>query len=530
MLSPATPKKPSRRKRFARVVLFLFAALATLLALFHAVENWRGHRAFEKFKREVETQGDTLDFRAMIPPPVPDDENFAMHPFLKPLLDYESRTKEHGTIWRDTNGSQRVNQFRLIEEHDKTNPMPRFVGVQNPEGVIKTIDLAAWQKFFRASTNYLHTAEPQSPAQDVLFALGKFDREFAELADAARRPKSRFPIHYDEPNSFGILLPQLGMMKSKVTLLNLLSAAQLAAGQTNEALATIQIAFKVSDSVKDEPLLISHLVRISCLAITLQSVAEGLAAHRWSEAQLLELEKRLGEIDLLAGYKKNMRGERNFILHGIDYVKSRPQEFSELIDDTMPGEAAGAGETLFAAASRVLGRLLVPNGWFDQNKVIFAGTVQHGLLTFADEQAHRIYPERAKDYEDEISKWRRTPYNFSSKLLLPALDRSVLRAGRLQTNLDQARLACALERHRLANGQFPEILDALVPKFVAKLPTDVITGGPLKYRREPDGRFVLYSVGLNGVDNGGTTVFKPGRKPVPDSKHGDWIWKYPARN
>ena len=44
-------------------------------------------------------------------------------------------------------------------------------------------------------------------------------------------------------------------------------------------------------------------------------------------------------------------------------------------------------------------------------------------------------------------------------------------------------LACALERYRLANGQFPETLDALVPKFVAKLPTDVITGTPLKYRR-----------------------------------------------
>ena len=69
-------------------------------------------------------------------------------------------------------------------------------------------------------------------------------------------------------------------------------------------------------------------------------------------------------------------------------------------------------------------------------------------------------------------------------------------------------MACALERCRLAQGQYPASLDALVPTWLKQVPTDLLAAGgaPLKYRREADGGFVLYSVGLNRVDDQG----KPG--------------------
>ena len=37
--------------------LFVLACLATLIGLFYAVENWRGKRAWEKCRRELEAQG-----------------------------------------------------------------------------------------------------------------------------------------------------------------------------------------------------------------------------------------------------------------------------------------------------------------------------------------------------------------------------------------------------------------------------------------------------------------------------------------
>jgi hypothetical protein len=46
-------------------------------------------------------------------------------------------------------------------------------------------------------------------------------------------------------------------------------------------------------------------------------------------------------------------------------------------------------------------------------------------------------------------------------------------------------------------------LDALVPGFLPAVPFDIMDGKPLRYR--PGGRqaYVLYSVGLDGKDDGG---------------------------
>ena len=43
--------------------------------------------------------------------------------------------------------------------------------------------------------------------------------------------------------------------------------------------------------------------------------------------------------------------------------------------------------------------------------------------------------------------------------------------------VNEAQIACALERYRLAHGEYPETLDALVPQFIEKVPHDIIGGG-----------------------------------------------------
>ena len=96
-------------------------------------------------------------------------------------------------------------------------------------------------------------------------------------------------------------------------------------------------------------------------------------------------------------------------------------------------------------------------------------------------------------------------------MLLPALSNVPLKAATAQTTTDQAALACALERFRLANGQFPERLDALASRFLSQLANDIITGEPLKYRRTGNDLFVLYSVGWNEKNDGRT----PDKPPTP---------------
>jgi hypothetical protein len=97
----------------------------------------------------------------------------------------------------------------------------------------------------------------------------------------------------------------------------------------------------------------------------------------------------------------------------------------------------------------------------------------------------------------------------------PILARTYLRPRiqRIATDLmqqqksSQVELRCAIaalaaERYRLAHGAWPPSLAALVPHYLSAVPLDLYAGKPLRLRRLGDG-LVIYSVGLDGSDNGG---------------------------
>jgi len=120
------------------------------------------------------------------------------------------------------------------------------------------------------------------------------------------------------------------------------------------------------------------------------------------------------------------------------------------------------------------------------------------------------------------------PYNVLARMVFPAFESAAIRYARGQSSVDLARIAIALERYRLANGDYPASLDALAPRFIDKVPHDLINGQPLHYRRTGEGQFVLYSVGWNDRDDGGVVgLSKSGQ--VTDYKQGDLVWRYPAR-
>src|SRR5579871_2476004 len=62
---------------------FCVAALATLIALFYAEEDWRGKRAWEQTKRDMDAKGFELEWAKHISEPVPDDQNFFKAPNMQ---------------------------------------------------------------------------------------------------------------------------------------------------------------------------------------------------------------------------------------------------------------------------------------------------------------------------------------------------------------------------------------------------------------------------------------------------------------
>jgi hypothetical protein len=72
-----------------------------------------------------------------------------------------------------------------------------------------------------------------------------------------------------------------------------------------------------------------------------------------------------------------------------------------------------------------------------------------------------------------------------------------------------AKAALSLSLYRKVHGEYPPALDALATQLIAPVPIDPCCGEPFRYVRTVDG-YRLYSVGLNGIDDGGRT-------------HEDWL-------
>ena len=182
-----------------------------------------------------------------------------------------------------------------------------------------------------------------------------------------------------------------------------------------------------------------------------------------------------------------------------------------------------------------IGRIIVPQGWYYQEELNYCQGFQLDLATSLEANKKRVSPAQVKAdtkaFEQTMSVTGFAGTKFGiilhhrlmARILLPALTRVATRAATAQTAFNQAAIACALERYRLANGHFPEKLEALAPHFISPLPDDVLTGEPYKYRLREDGRFVLYSVGWDEKDDGGV----PGKR-LFDEEKGDWVWEYPA--
>jgi len=75
---------------------------------------------------------------------------------------------------------------------------------------------------------------------------------------------------------------------------------------------------------------------------------------------------------------------------------------------------------------------------------------------------------------------------------------------REQAEMRLLRLELAIQAWRKTDGRLPESLSELVPQIIDEIPVDPFDpdGGTMKYRRTEDG-YVLYSVGPNGIDDGG---------------------------
>jgi len=219
--------------------------------------------------------------------------------------------------------------------------------------------------------------------------------------------------------------------------------------------------------------------------------------------------------------EQSLAGERAAAILTAELLARGKYHFADFAD----ANSFSSGANLFSR--------MAPRGWYYMEQLNYCRLFQLQLNGVFDAEKKQVFPRQIEANTSAFNEAfaGRNPFTtvctrhqLLAVILLPSLHVIPRRAAAAQTAADEAAIACALERYRLANGQFPENLDALVPKFISSLPNDVTSGEPYKYRRTTDGQFVLYSIGWNEKDDGGV----PG-KTLFDDKEGDWVWQYPPK-
>lgn len=488
--------------------LFWFLGIVMGIALFYAIENWRGRAAWEKYRREMAARGEPIELSAVVPPEVEDAANFAMTPFLAAGISFAPGSAP---------AAQFAPRYDAAASEVKQAKAPHLSSWTK-----ERTDLLAWSKAFQETTDGAGRDAAgmtlRQAAAGVLAGLEECKPVFEELRSASQRPHSRFNIQYRGAGlPAAILLPHLAVLKHLSQVLQLRASAELALGRTDEAFDDVMLMLYLSRACRDEPFVISHLVRMAQVQLALQPLAEGLAEHQWSEAQLRGLQDRLGRLDFCADARRVLHGER--VLSGCGTV-----EYFRRWRGNLSGIQGWEQAIMFVA----------PSGWFCLEELNLCRAFDDGPLSGIDAPGRQIHPTgpvQANQANEEVrsGEMEQTQpalvlsHRFFSTLLVPSLAGVVRKTAYGQAAADLAAIACALERWRLAHGQFPETLDSLAPGLMAQLPHDIINGRPLKYHRTKEGRFVLYSVGWNETDDGGSFGLARNGEPA-DPWTGDWVW------
>jgi hypothetical protein len=470
--------------------------LTALLVLFYVEEDWRAQHAWADLKTKWEAKGISFDPRAYIPKPIPDDQNLAAIPLFK------------------VGGPHEIAALHEISKGELPSAGHWQRGLLPDMPKIRTALAKAYADAF-----------PKGPA--LTNAVEQLDAIYPFLAElraaSAVRSLCLFKQDYRiEPpwaRPLGLLTAQIKVSQ----ILNLHAIMALADHQPDLALDDLKTNFNLMSGMRRSPELIGSLVGIGMNAIGNDGIYYGLALHAWNDVQLGEIQGELGQIDYLQNYQEVMRAEAiasvapNFDFAGkrtsfalVDYIKQFPHSpipLSAWVDS------------------------LWPSGWFLQNKT---RTVS-ALLTAADAanpQAHRIFSEEADKTENAArasgKRWDgNAPWKIFFTMATPPILEASVNFAHAQVYIDEARIACALERFRLKQGAYPALLDALVPAYLNELPHDIINGQPYHYRLRPEGTYLFYSVGWNLSDEGGQIVYKKDEANAPDFKQGDWVWPTP---
>jgi hypothetical protein len=318
------------------------------------------------------------------------------------------------------------------------------------------------------------------------------------LAEAARLPFFQAFTNRTAAVVLRPVTPELQALERVHYLFQVRVCARLVGKDIAAATEDLLTCLHLANLARQSPDVRSSARAHIMLMASLQPLWEGLVQHQWTAPQLAVFQKELSGFNFLADYTNAVP---RVVLAQIEIWRARAEGDSPPL--TMSQGRASAENWV---------RVRQPRAWWLADCIQLHQVGQHAIDKM-DVAAGRAGTGIDWNDLDGLSLDADVHYLLQQQNWGPVNSASVAFS---QNALNQAIIACALERHFLAQGKYPDDLEDLRPAYLEKIPSDPMRGRPMSYQRIDDHHYILRSVGPNEVDDR--------KNPSSD----DWLWSFPT--
>ena len=254
------------------------------------------------------------------------------------------------------------------------------------------------------------------------------------------------------------------------------------AGKSAEALRK---GFSVASTLNGDSL-VSAMIRVVSAGMICDAAERCLNRATFSAAELLEIERRIN-VEGIDYFEHTFIAERHMGMLVLEPAR-RGQNF---FNDSAIEHLVWKFMQLFRGREKRFYR--------DEDYLLFLNTVDELR------SAHQLPGlARVRRYEQLGAYYAANSQSLAAEMVMPNWTKAIRTATETKARLVALNGALALERYRLAHtNALPDTLEALVPQFAPSVPRDPMDEQPLRFKKLPQG-YVLYSIGADGIDNGGT--------------------------
>ena len=311
-------------------------------------------------------------------------------------------------------------------------------------------------------------------------------------------------------------------------------------GRLNDATAALTAETRLPCTMVRDRVLISALVRIALCMSARTDIWEALQSDGWKDSQLSAIQSAWAENQYLTNVSLSFQDERVSQIRIFDEMRRSLQTAAEFLwwNDAISStdEEAKVRPSLRERLTQFLKTQISARiwrfAWLDQDESRYLKGLQHIIEIDREAINNKSYIAAKRSLERLETVI--APHNWFDQFRFPqtatlfSLTRSTLRSMRAETERSIVLCTIALKRFSLRHGSLPTSLNELIPEFLSELPVDYMVGQPLRYKLLSNGEFRLYSVGEDGVDDGGDASLRPS-KPLRDWwQRKDVVWPAPA--